>query len=61
MELMGNKAANIAELDSLKDGVLSVRVADASWRNELLYQRDALRKKANQILGFNMIKDVRLR
>ena len=60
-QLMGEKAAGIAELDSLQDGVLSVRVADAAWRNELLYQRDTLKKKANQILGFNMIKDVRLR
>jgi predicted nucleic acid-binding Zn ribbon protein len=60
-ELMGKRAAGIAEMESLKDGLLSVRVADAAWRNELHYQRDALRLKANQILGMNTVKDVRLR
>ena len=61
VKLMGERAAGIAELDSLKDGLLSIRVADAAWRNELHYQREALRLRANQILGMNWIKDVRLR
>ena len=60
-ELTGEKAAHIAELDSLKEGVLSIKVADAAWRNELHYQRETLRKRANQILGVNVVKDVRLR
>lgn len=60
-ELTGEKAARIAELDSLKDGILSIKVADAAWRNELHYQRETLRKRANQILGVNVVKDVRLR
>ena len=60
-DLMGEKAATIAELDSLKDGILSIKVSDAAWRNELHYQRDALRRKANQILGVNLLTDVRLR
>jgi predicted nucleic acid-binding Zn ribbon protein len=60
-ELMGGKAARIAEMDSLKDGLLCVRVADAAWRSELHYQREALRKRANEILGMNVVKDVRLR
>ena len=60
-ELMGEKAAGIAELDSLKDRILSIRVTDATWRNELHYQRETLKRKANQILGTSLIKDVRLR
>jgi predicted nucleic acid-binding Zn ribbon protein len=60
-DLMGARAAGIAEMDSLRDGLLSVRVADAAWRTELHYQRDALLQKANQILGTNSVKDVRLR
>lgn len=60
-DLMGEKASRIAELDSLKEGVLSIRVADAAWRNELHYQREALRRRANQLLGVSLIKDVRLR
>ncbi len=60
-ELMGERASAIAEMDSLRDGLLSVRVADAAWRNELHYQRETLRLKANQILGENRVKEVRLR
>ena len=60
-KVMGERAAKIAELDSLKDGLLSIRIPDATWRNELHYQRETLRQRANQILGMNWIKDVRLR
>ena len=52
-DVVGEKAESIAELDSLQDGVLRIRVADAAWRNELLYQCDALRQRANHILGGN--------
>ena len=61
IELMGEKASRIAEMDSLKDGVLVVRVADSAWRHELLFQKDAIRKRANQILDAHTVKDVRLR
>ena len=60
-EVMGDRAAGMTELDSFKDFVLSIRVADASWRNELHFQRDAIRNKANEVLGTALVKDVRLR
>ena len=60
-ELMGERAARIAEMISLKDGVLCIQVTDAAWRHELHYQCDALRKRANNILGANTVKDIRLR
>jgi len=61
MEVLGEKAAQLAELESLKDFVLSIRVSDAAWRNELHYQRDTIRQKANQVLGGSVVRDVKLR
>lgn len=60
-EIMGDRAAGIARLESLKDFVLHVRVESAAWRNELHYQREAIRTRANGVLGANIVRDVRLR
>lgn len=58
--LMGPKAAAIARLESLKGWTLRVRVDSATWRNELHFQREALRKRANEILGAELVKEVQL-
>ena len=58
--LMGPKAAAIAKLESLKGWTLKVRVESATWRNELHFQRDAIRKRANEILGADLVKEVHL-
>jgi predicted nucleic acid-binding Zn ribbon protein len=60
-DVVGEKVASIAELDSFKDFVLCIRVVDAVWRNELQYQCETIRRRANEILGGNVVKDVRLR
>ena len=60
-KVLGAKAAAIATLESLKDFVLSIKVEEAVWRNELHYQRDAIRAKANGILGADVVREVRLR
>jgi hypothetical protein len=38
-----------------------VRVDSAVWRNELHYQRDAIRERANGILGADIVREIRLR
>jgi hypothetical protein len=58
--LMGPKAAGIAQLESLTGWTLRVRVESATWRNELHFQKDAIRKRANEILGADLVKDVHL-
>jgi len=60
-KILGAKAAEIAKLESLKDFVLSIKVDEAVWRNELHYQREAIRQKANGILGAEIVREVRLR
>jgi len=59
--VVGEKAATVAALEMLRDGVLHVRVGDAAWRNELHYQREAIRAAANALLGAELVREVRLR
>lgn len=56
--LLGSRAAAIASLEGLKGWVLRVRVENSTWRNELSYQRETIRKKANEILGADLVRDV---
>lgn len=58
--LMGPKASGIAKLESLKGWTLRVRVESATWRNELHFQREAIRKRANEILGADLVKEIQL-
>jgi predicted nucleic acid-binding Zn ribbon protein len=59
--ILGAQAAKIAQLESLKDFVLCIQVDGAVWRNELHYQREAIRQKANGILGADIVREVRLK
>jgi hypothetical protein len=59
-KLMGPKASTIAALDGLQGWVLRVKVESAVWRQELSFQREAIRKRANEILGAELVKDVAL-
>ena len=58
--LMGPKASGMARLEGLKGWILKVRVESATWRQELHYQRDTIRNRANAILGAELVKDVML-
>jgi predicted nucleic acid-binding Zn ribbon protein len=58
--LMGPRAAAIAKLESLKGWTLRVRVESAAWRQELHFERDALRRRANEILGAELVRDIQL-
>lgn len=59
-ELLGPRAAAIASLESLKGWTLRVRVESATWRQELHFQKETLRKRANEILGAELVKDIQL-
>jgi predicted nucleic acid-binding Zn ribbon protein len=59
-DLMGPRAAAIAHLESLKGWTLKVRVESAAWRQELHFQRDALKKRANELLGAELVRDIQL-
>jgi predicted nucleic acid-binding Zn ribbon protein len=56
--LLGPRASAMASLDSLRGWVLKVKVDSATWRNELNFQRETLRSRANEILGAELVRDV---
>lgn len=56
--LLGSRASAIASMEGLKGWVLRVRVESATWRNELSFQREDIRRRANEILGAELVKDV---
>jgi predicted nucleic acid-binding Zn ribbon protein len=59
-ELMGDKAAERAWPESLKDGVLRVRVVNSSWLHELSMLRHKVLDKITALLGNPpLVKDVR--
>src|SRR5262245_54904446 len=59
-ELMGDKAAERAWPESLKDGVLRVRVVNSSWLHELSLLRHRVLDKITALLGDPpLVKDVR--
>jgi len=41
------------------DGVLSIKVRDSVWRQELYFLKEELRGKLNRSLGEEIIKDIR--
>ncbi len=56
--LMGERAVEMAELDSLRDFRLKVRVRHSAWRQELHFEREEIRRRANGILGFDLVREV---
>ncbi len=57
-ELMGQRASEMTQLESMQDWILRVRVSNASWRMELHYQKENIRHKANTLLGHEVVQDV---
>ncbi len=57
-ELMGARAVEMAELDSFRDFKLKVRVKHSAWRQELHFEREEIRLRANQILGLDLVREV---
>ena len=59
-EIMGDKAVEKAWPESLKDGVLRVRVVNSSWLHELSFLRHKLLANIAALLGDPpLVKDVR--
>jgi predicted nucleic acid-binding Zn ribbon protein len=59
-ELMGDKASERAWPESLKDGVLRVRVVNSSWLHELSLLRQTVLAKITALVGEPpLVKDVR--
>lgn len=58
-EIAGDKIASMTEAKRISKGLLTVKVADSAWRNELVYMRETLRKKINSRIGKELVKDIK--
>jgi predicted nucleic acid-binding Zn ribbon protein len=57
-EILGPRAASLAHLETLKGFVLRIRVENASWRMELNFEREGIRRRANTVLGRDAVREV---
>jgi hypothetical protein len=55
---VGAAIAARAEPTAFRDGILSVRVSSAAWMQELQFAKEDIRKRLNQRLGTEAVRDV---
>jgi predicted nucleic acid-binding Zn ribbon protein len=60
-EIVGDKIARQSQPESLRDGVLEVRVANSAWLHHLRFLEEDLRHKLNKELPSLEIKELRFR
>lgn len=60
-EIVGQNAAKVTKVKKLEHGTLIIEVGAPVWRTELMMRRDEIRKKLNEKLGAEMIKEIVLR
>ena len=60
-EVVGAEIAVRAAAVSIEAGLLTVRVSDAAWRNELSYLKPDLIRKLNTRLGKTVVSDIKFR
>ena len=58
-EAVGETIAAKTKAQKIKDGILTIKVEDSVWRNELVYLRMDFRKKINEKIGKEIIKDIK--
>jgi hypothetical protein len=59
-ELVGERLAHRTSPSGLKDGVLTVNVANSAWLNELSFMRAAMVLRINEHFGRPVVKAIRL-
>lgn len=60
-EVVGPEIAQAARPDRMTRGCLHVRVKTATWRHALLFHREEIRRKLNDRLGEDTIKQIVLK
>lgn len=57
--LVGEQIAKVTKAVKIEQGVLTVRVNNGPWRNELVLLKGELIKKINDALGEVIVRDIR--
>lgn len=55
---VGTAIAARSEPTGFRDGILSVRVSSAAWMQELQFAKDDIRRRLNERLGTEAVRDV---
>ena len=58
-EIVGNKIAENTTAELVDFNVLTIKVKNSTWRNELYLKKDIILEKLNKELGPNTIKELR--
>ena len=58
-KIVGTKIAENTIAELVDFNVLTIKVKNSTWRNELYLKKDAILKKLNKELGPNTIKELR--
>ena len=59
--LVGQTIAADTSPSKIEKGKLFIKVDSPSWRNQLLFQKDYIKKQINQKMDKNLIKEIILR
>ena len=59
-EIVGESIAANAEPTSLRNGVLRIRATSPGWATELTYLADDISRRANEIAGRDVVREVRV-
>ena len=57
--IVGKKIDKETETKSIKNGVLTVKASNPTWRNELMFQKKDIIQKINKKLKKTIIRDIR--
>ena len=57
--IVGKKIDKETETKSIKNGVLTVKASNSTWRNELMFQKKDIIQKINKNLKKTIIRDIR--
>ena len=58
-EVVGETIAAVTKAISIKEGTLKVKVLNATWKNELFYDRDQIRSKLNRVLKRELVTEIK--
>ncbi len=60
-EVVGAQVASVTQIESVKDGVLTVRVKNSSWCLELTLLREDMLRRLNLKLGGRVLRDIQFK
>lgn len=59
-EIVGPSVAGNAEPTSLRGGLLRIKAASPTWATELTYLAPEIKRRANEIAGTELVREVRI-